>query len=308
MLKLVDGMLSDNMASSYFVDDKNAPVFAAEDSGGGLEDGDDETQEQNGGKTRILVVEDNPDLRKFLVALLSPTYTVMTAANGKEGLESAVANQPDFILSDVTMPVMDGLTMVGLIKKNPEICHIPIIILSARASIDDKVQGMEQGIDDYITKPFSARYLKQRMAEVIAHRRVEEQASVEEIMQKKDGGYRLSSVKIVDYDREIMARLMDYLEEHISEADLRVEDMAAAVNLGRTVFFTKLKSIVGMSPTDFLRSLRVKRASEMLAKSKLTVAEISIAVGFSDQRYFSRVFKKEMGVTPTEYRAAEQRC
>ena len=308
MLKLVDGMLSDNMSGSYFVDDKNAPVFAAEDSGGDFEDGDDETQEQNRDKTRILVVEDNPDLRKFLVALLSPTYTVMTAANGKEGLESAVANQPDFILSDVTMPVMDGLTMVGLIKKNPEICHIPIIILSARASIDDKVQGMEQGIDDYITKPFSARYLKQRMAEVIAHRRVEEQASVEEIMQKKDGGYRLSSVKIVDYDREMMSRLMDYLEEHISEADLRVEDMAVAVNLGRTVFFTKLKSIVGMSPTDFLRSLRVKRASEMLAKSKLTVAEISIAVGFSDQRYFSRVFKKEMGVTPTEYRAAEQRC
>lgn len=308
MLKLVDGMLSDNMSGSYFVDDKNAPVFAAEDSGGDFEDGDDETQEQNRDKTRILVVEDNPDLRKFLVALLSPTYTVMTAANGKEGLESAVANQPDFILSDVTMPVMDGLTMVGLIKKNPEICHIPIIILSARASIDDKVQGMEQGIDDYITKPFSARYLKQRMAEVIAHRRVEEQASVEEIMQKKDGGYRLSSVKIVDYDREMMSRLMDYLEEHICEADLRVEDMAVAVNLGRTVFFTKLKSIVGMSPTDFLRSLRVKRASEMLAKSKLTVAEISIAVGFSDQRYFSRVFKKEMGVTPTEYRAAEQRC
>ncbi len=305
MLKLVDGMLSDNMTGSYFVDDKNAPVFAAEDMDEGEEtDGGD--TEHDGDKTRILVVEDNPDLRKYLVSLLSADYTVMTAANGKEGLESAVANQPDFILSDVTMPVMDGLTMVSLIKKNPEICHIPIIILSARASIDDKVQGMEQGVDDYITKPFSARYLKQRMAEVIAHRRVEEQTSAEEIMQNRGGGYRLSSVKIVDYDRDMMSRLMDYLETHIGEAELRVEDMAAAVNLGRTVFFTKLKSITGMSPTDFLRSLRVKRASEMLAKSKLTVAEISIAVGFSDQRYFSRVFKKEMGVTPTEYRSAEQ--
>ena len=300
MLKLVDGMLSDNMSGSYFVDDKNAPVFANYNM-------EDDEEIHSDKETRILVVEDNVDLRRFLVSLLSSVYTVLTASNGKEGLECAVAEQPDFILSDVTMPVMDGLTMVSLIKKNPEICHIPIIILSARASVDDKAQGIEQGIDDYITKPFSARYLKQRMAEVIAHHRVEQQTSVEEIQQSASGEYRLSSVKIVDYDREMMSKLMAYLEEHIGETDLRVDDMAAAVNLGRTVFFTKLKSIVGMSPTDFLRSLRIKRASELLAKSKLTVAEISIAVGFSDQRYFSRVFKKETGQTPTEYRSAENK-
>lgn len=298
MLNLVDSMLSDNMEDSYFVDDENARVFADEAG---------KPTEADNGQTgvRILVVEDNPGLRRFLQQLLSGTYTVMTAENGKQGLETAIAQQPDFILSDVTMPVMDGLTMVGLIKKNPDICHIPIIILSARASLHDKAAGIEQGIDDYITKPFSAQYLKRRMREVIADRSTEQRRSLDEISQKqegKGGEYRLSSVKIVDYDREIMKRLMDYLEENISNADLRVDDMAAAVNLGRTVFFNKLKSIVGMSPTDFVRDLRVRRAQEMMRSSRLTIAEISIAVGFNDQRYFSRVFKKHTGMTPSEYR------
>ena len=296
MLELVDDMLSDNMEGSYFVDDENARIFA------------EETEEDNNAVTansgiRILVVEDNADLRKFLVSLLCSTYSVITAENGKLGLEKAISEQPDFILSDVTMPVMDGLTMVGMIKKNPNICHIPIIILSARASIEDKSFGIEQGIDDYITKPFSAQYLKRRMAEVIANRMSEQQKSMDEISSSgNNSDYSLTSAKIVDYDREMMSRLMEYLEKNIANSDLRVDDMAAAVNLGRTVFYNKLKSIVGMSPTDFVRSLRVKRASEMIRQSKMTISEISIAVGFNDQRYFSRVFKKEMGMTPSEYR------
>lgn len=295
MLKLVDGMLSENQEGSYFVDDDNAPVFAHEDF-------DAREEAETATDTRILIVEDNADLRRFLVSLLSHIYSVITATNGKEGLDKAISEQPDFILSDVTMPVMDGLTMVSLIKKNPAICHIPIVILSARASVDDKVQGISQGIDDYITKPFSARYLKQRMAEIIAHRHVEQQASAEEIQQSNAGEYKLSSAKIVDYDREMMMRLMAYIEQNISNSDVRVDDMASAVNLGRTVFFNKIKSIVGMSPTDFLKSLRIKRAAEMIVKSRMTIQEISAAVGFNDQRYFSRVFKKETGLTPSEYR------
>lgn len=303
MLNLVDSMLSDNMEDSYFVDDENARVFADEAG----KAADEKAAEEDTGQTgvRILIVEDNPGLRRFLQQLLSATYTVMTAENGKQGLETAIQQQPDFILSDVTMPVMDGLTMVGLIKQNPDICHIPIIILSARASLHDKAAGIEQGIDDYITKPFSAQYLKRRMREVIADRSTEQRRSLDEISQKQEAEgreFRLSSVKIVDYDREMMQRLMTYLEENISNADLRVDDMAAAVNLGRTVFFNKLKSIVGMSPTDFVRDLRVKRAQEMMRSSHLTIAEISIAVGFNDQRYFSRVFKKLTGMTPSEYR------
>ncbi len=296
MLNLVDTMLSDNMEGSYFVDDKNAPVFAEEKAA-------EDTVSLASSDIRILVVEDNKDLRRFLVSLLSPTYTVITAENGKEGLEKTVAEMPDFILSDVTMPVMDGLTMVSLIKKNPDICHIPIIILSARASVEDKAQGISQGIDDYITKPFSAQYLKQRMAEVIANRRSEQQQSYNEMSREgKDSGYRLSNAKIVDADRKTMALLMEYLEENIGNADMRVDDMAAAVNLGRTVFFNKIKGIVGMSPTDFVRDLRIKRATELIKKSQMTISEISIAVGFNDQRYFSRVFKKQTGMTPSEYR------
>ena len=140
------------------------------------------------------------------------------------------------------------------------------------------------------------------MAEIIAHRHVEQQASAEEIQQSNVGEYKLSNAKIVDYDREMMIHLMAYIEQNIGNSDMRVDDMASAVNLGRTAFFNKLKSIVGMSPTDFLKSLRIKRAAEMIVKSRMTIQEISAAVGFNDQRYFSRVFKKETGLTPSEYR------
>ena len=311
MLELVNQMLTHNNTANYFVDDDSAPVFKK-----ALEEDDKDTTHDNDTtngtdrSTRLLVVEDNEDLRTFLVGILSDRYTVLQAENGKKGLEKAAKEMPDFIITDVMMPVMDGLTMVHLIKQNKDICHIPIIVLSAKASLDDKLQGLNEGIDDYITKPFSATYLRHRVENIIAQRRMLQQNYLDQLAPAAGKGdseesrqeYRLEAVQIVDADKQMMDKLMTFLEENIGNAELKIEDLANSVNLGRTVFYEKMKSIVGMSPIDFLRHIRLQRAEELVAKSTDTFSQIAYSIGFTDPKYFGKCFKKETGMTPSEYR------
>jgi YesN/AraC family two-component response regulator len=265
-------------------------------------------------------VEDNDDLRTFLYTILSHRYNILVAENGKVGLEKATAEQPDFIITDVTMPEMDGLTMVHQIKQNPDICHIPIVVLSAKASLEDRLQGLKEGIDDYITKPFSATYLRQRIENIIAQRSMLQRTWLGQLGGSENAlsdnahyteetkaeapqrEYRLEAPEIVDTDQEMMEQLMQYLESHISDQDLKIEDMADAVNLGRTVFYGKIKSIVGMAPFDFLRHIRMQRAEDLISRSQMNISEVAYAVGFTDPKYFTKCFKKETGMTPTEYR------
>lgn len=281
----------------------------------------------------ILVVEDNDDLRSFLTDILSSQYNVLSASNGREGLETAEARQPDFILTDVTMPEMDGLTMVRNIKSNKHLSHIPIIVLSAKASEQDRVLGLREGIDDYVTKPFSATYLRQRIANIIAQRHMLQQsyleslgagnvaAVVQEPLPADEGDvtpeemakvsseatagpaeYRLDSPQVVDADKEMMATLMAFINDHLDEEGLKIEELADAVNLGRTVFYGKIKALVGMTPSDFLRRMRMQRAEELIVKTRMNFSEIAFKVGFSDPKYFTKCFKKETGMTPSEYR------
>lgn len=273
----------------------------------------------------ILIVEDNDDLRGFLRDILSPQYTVLTAANGREGLEIAESGQPDFILTDVMMPEMDGLTMVKKIKSQKQLSHIPIIVLSAKTSMADRMEGLRAGIDDYISKPFSATLLRQRIANIIAQRTMLQQSYMEMLGQQlnktetapaaaAEGGdadaqgaperreYRLESPQIIEADQVMMEKLMKFLEERIGDENLRIEEMADAVSMGRTVFYGKIKAIVGMSPSDFLRTLRMQRAEDLMVNSKLNFSQIAFSVGFSDPKYFTKCFKKETGMTPSEYR------
>ena len=254
------------------------------------------------GKERLLVVEDNDDLRDFLVTILQDEYTVLQAENGSRGLEIAKSEMPDFIITDIMMPVMDGLTMVRNIKQSSDICHIPIIVLSAKASLEDRLQGLKEGIDDYITKPFSAIYLKSRVRNIIRQRHILQQAFVEQIKPDDKKTYKLDAPQIVDVDSEMMKQLLNYLEEHIGDPSLKIEDLADAVNLGRSVFYGKIKSIVGMTPVDFVRHIRMQRAEELISKSNYPFSQIAYMVGFSDPKYFSKCFKRETGLTPSEYR------
>lgn len=345
MLSMVNSMLSYNQnPDNYLVDDVNAP-FASETDDNDALNGEikSATISPAHPDVKLLVVEDNRDLRRFLFSILSSVYSVITAENGKEGLEIANKELPDFIISDVMMPEMDGLTMVHKLKENKNTSHIPIIILSAKASLQDRLQGLRESVDDYITKPFSATYLKERIANIISRRRSFQQDMLSEFSAMADGKkvkqdmtetenkngdksesgnsskpqpreenqqesrqsavqYTLKPPEIIDEDKLMMQKLMAYLEENLDNSALRMEDLAQAVNLGRTVFYGKVKAIVGIPPNEFVRHIRLQRAEELVAKSKENFSQIAYAVGFSDPKYFSKCFKKETGLSPSEYR------
>lgn len=361
MLDLVNRMLRWSQDNGVYISDENVVTVASIDQVGNYPG--DETYEPeiqtvaNSKSVKLLIVEDNDELRNFLRGILVTNYTVEVASNGREGLEKAESWQPDFIITDVTMPEMDGLTMVSHLKANQSLSHIPIIVLSAKASVSDRMHGLKMGIDDYITKPFSASYLKQRIANIIIQRHTLQQTylgllgsqlptmtnngntvidndtennsdyqSISDHQQIENdettatvssdtndnpssqndndirGDYRLASPQIADADQEMMTRLLKFLESRIDDENLKIEELAEAVNLGRTVFYGKIKSLVGVSPSDFLRHIRMQRAAELIAKSKMNFSQIAFNVGFSDPKYFTKCFKKETGMTPSEYR------
>lgn len=254
----------------------------------------------------ILVVEDNEELKAFLKNILSENYTVITAPNGKKGLQHAVDNIPDLIISDVMMPVMDGLEMIRQIKENNNICHIPIIVLSAKASLDDRIAGLEQGVDDYITKPFSATYLKTRIASLLRQRK-----SLQEIyMAKLTEGKKIavaealtpSQPQITPYDEQFMQKVMEFIEEQMDNAELTIDEFAEHLMLSRTIFYRKLKSIIGLTPVDFIREVRIKRAAQLIDSGEYNFSQVAYMTGFNDPKYFSKCFKKIVGITPSEYK------
>lgn len=322
MLSLVDAMIKKNHKEDVYVSDSVVPLKTQVSVGRDMpDDGVVETARE-----KLLVVEDNDDLRSYLYDILSSQYNVSIAENGKSGLEKAELIQPDFIITDVTMPEMDGLTMVRNIKRNKALSHIPIIVLSAKASEQDRIMGLKEGIDDYITKPFSAIYLRQRVASIIAQRKTLQQMYLESLREK----YPLSAsenvqtqpeettekafsvpeqesqssqeIEMTDADKKMIDELLTYTYSRLEDENLRIEDLADAVGLGRTVFYGKIKSLLGVTPSDFLRNIRMQRAEKLISETSMTFSEIAFSVGFSDPKYFTKCFKKDTGLTPSEYR------
>ena len=242
---------------------------------------------------------------------------MLLAENGKRGLEMARKFVPDFILTDVTMPVMDGITMVHYIKQDSNTSHIPIIILSAKASLEDHLKGFEEGIDGYLTKPFSATYLKGRIEAAINYRKSLQQELLRNIhvgdetqtshnttvQNKTEEPQRItigeSTISIQDHT---IKKVLKFVLENISDPDMKIDDIAQAMGMSRSVLYGKIKNAVGLTPIDFVRHIRIMKAIEMLRDTDETLTSIAFAVGFSDPKYFSKVFKKEMGIIPSEYR------
>lgn len=304
MLDLVNKMLRYNTDSRHlYISDNQIPQTETPEETHPRQD--DPTQGDNpqeGNGLKLLVVEDNDDLRTFLVGILSREYDVIQAPDGQQGLEAARRQMPDFIITDVMMPVMDGLTMVRHIRQATETSHIPIIVLSAKASLDDRIEGLKLGVDDYITKPFSAEYLKLRVHNIICQRMMLQQSYVDQIRPDDKRTYQLESPQIVDADNEMMKSLLACLEKRIDDPSLKIEELAGAVHLSRSVFYGKIKAMTGMTPVDFVRHIRMQRAQELIKKSEYPFSQIAYKVGFSDPKYFSKCFKKAMGITPSEYR------
>ena len=245
----------------------------------------------------LLIVEDNEDMRAFLSKLFNNKFNIVTATDGVEGKDKAIENMPDIIISDLMMPNCDGLEMTEQLKTDERTSHIPVVLLTAKASIEDRLKAMEFGADDYITKPFSAEYLIARIDNILAQR-----DRLQESYRKNLMNLQPNKKSKPTPNETFLARLMDFMEKNMDNNELLVEDMVNAMALGRTVFFNKLKGLTGLSPVEFIREVRIKRAAQLLETTTYNVTEVTYMVGMNDSRYFSKCFKAVYGMTPTEYK------
>lgn len=248
-------------------------------------------------KDVILIIEDNIELRAFIREEIEQKYKVIVASDGIEGLKIARESDVDLIVSDVMMPNMDGLELTKQIKSDISTSHIPIILLTALADNDNILTGLNSGADDYVVKPFSSKILVARIKRILERR---------EILRKKfssEPQLTTSDICTSSPDRDFVERLENIALSNLSNAEFSMDDFASELNVGRAVFYRKLRAILGISPNDYLKKLRLKIAADLLrSKPNLTMAEIADKIGFSDSFYFSKCFKAEYGISPSEYR------
>lgn len=263
-------------------------------------------------KPTVLVVEDNSEMRSFIGSILSAKYRIIKAADGEEGWSLAQKEWPDLIVSDVMMPGMDGVELLKRVRQDENLYIVPVILLTARTAIADRIEGIQAGADDYVTKPFSANFLKAKVDALIENRRVlkarliewydAQRASGEKIEKKNSTELIPSMPVITSADEQFIHRVMQYMEEHIDDASLNLSSFTAAMNMGRTAFTGKMKALLGFSPMDFVTDMRMKRAAQLLGSREFTVSEVAYKTGFNNPKYFSTCFKKYYGYRPSEFK------
>ena len=246
-------------------------------------------------KPAILLVEDNTELLSFLQETLSPDYEVSVATNGQKGWQTATEQIPDLVISDVMMPEMDGYLLCEKLKTDQRTSHIPVILLTARSTTENKVTGLEKGADIYISKPFSLRTLELHISNLIRSRTVMQEKYSRQIMLEPQ------QVEINNLDEQFLTRLMEIIEEHIDDEDFGVTLLSQKAGMSKPVLYKKLKALTNMTANDFIKHIRLKKAEKLLASGKLTVAEVAYMVGFTRREHFSDEFKKQFGKTPTDY-------
>ena len=245
-------------------------------------------------RTTLLIAEDNTEFRQFMTDQLRDEYEVLAAANGSEALNLLKQHDVDIVISDVMMPEMDGMELCRRIKKDIQTSHIPVLMLTALTADEDRLRGLEQGADDYLTKPFNLDVLRLRLKKFLQW----SQRAHQDFQQKMD--VAPSEITITSLDEQLIQKAIKAVEENMIN-DYTVEDLAAAVGLTRGHLYKKLMAITGKGPADFIRTIRLKRARQLLDESGMQVSEIAYAVGYSSPKIFSRNFKTEFGMTPTEY-------
>ncbi|GHV05495.1 hybrid sensor histidine kinase/response regulator [Bacteroidia bacterium] len=244
---------------------------------------------------KLLIVEDNKDLRKLLGSRLRKLYAILEAKDGVEGLEIALREIPDMILSDVMMPRMDGIEMSKKIKGDIRTSHIPIILLSAKTGEESKLEGLMAGADDYITKPFNQEILQIKISNLIETLKHNQAIFDEQIRIEP------SKITVNSLDEQLIKKAIEYSEAHLSDPDFSVEELSRELGMSRVHLYKKLLSISGKTPIEFIRVIRLKRAAQLLEESQLSVSEIAFEVGFNNPKYFRKYFKDEFGVLPSHY-------
>lgn len=246
-------------------------------------------------RLKLLVVDDHTEFRNFLFNELSEKHAVVTASDGKEGLQKAREEQPDLIVTDVMMPVMSGTELCRALKSDVGISHIPVILLTAKTSDEAQIEGFEAGADAYLPKPFNMEILLLRIENLL-----EQQAQRKELF-KKSIVIAPSSVATSTVDEELIRRALGHIEANLDNGNYSVEQLSKDMNMDRTGLYRKLTAITGQTPTEFMRSVRLKKAAQLL-QTGLSVAEVSEQVGFGSSSYFTKCFQEEFGVKPSQYK------
>lgn len=248
-------------------------------------------------QSTILLVEDNEELLQILADILKPIYHILSAGNGKDGLAIARKEKPDLIISDIMMPEMSGTEMCVAIKNDFEICHTPVILLTALSSIEHNIYGLQHGADDYISKPFNEKALITRCNNLIRNRLI--------IKNKfsKNPDFDIQTISNNPIDQKFLDTINQIIESNFDNPDFNVSTLADGLNISRSSLYIKFETLTGMTPNDYIQQRKLKKASELLKNNpEFNISEISDMLGFGSPRYFSRCFKNQYGTSPAEYR------
>ncbi len=256
-----------------------------------------ETSQVNGSLQRILIVEDNDDLRNYLIDMFKTSYNVQSCPNGKEALVIIREFNPNLVISDIMMPEMGGDELCSAIKGDLEISHIPVILLTALGDEKNMLEGLEIGADAYITKPFSVGILKATVKNILANRTLLRQ--VYNSIEDREQTLPVNCTNTLDW--KFIASVKECIENNMGNSDFNVDILSSQHHMSRTSFFNKLKALTGYAPADYIRMIRLQHAAQLLKQGEHTVTEIADMVGFSDAKYFREVFKKYYNVSPSKF-------
>lgn len=265
------------------------------------DNGDGHLAEHNDGTKTLLLVEDNDDFRFYLKDNLKQFYSITEARNGDEGWRQTLAVQPDLVVSDVMMPGINGMELCRKIKNDERVSHIPVILLTARSAEEQKLEGIQMGADDYITKPFNFEILESRIRNLIELREKSQKVF------RKTLDVKASELNITPLDQKFIENAIRCVEQNVSSPDFSVEHLGRELGISRAYLYKKIVALTGKSPLEFMRTIRLQHAAQLLEKSQLTVAEVAYQVGFNNPKYFTKYFKEEFNMLPSNYAASKKK-
>jgi signal transduction histidine kinase/AraC-like DNA-binding protein len=254
--------------------------------------------EEIDGKAKILVVEDSEDVRAHLLDNLEDQFSMLEAVDGEEGLLLAIDTIPDLIITDLMMPGMDGVELCKKLKTDERTSHIPVIMLTARATVESRIEGLETGADAYMTKPFNMQELQTRLKSLIEQRKLLRERF------SKETDLSPSDITVTSVDEKFLNKAIHIIEDNLGDCDFDVTAMTGEIGMSRMQLFRKLKALTNQTPSEFIRTIRLKRAAQLLKKKFGNVAEITYEVGFNNLSYFAKCFRELYGVSPSEYAKA----
>jgi len=245
----------------------------------------------------MAIAEDNEEIRAYIKDILYHEYQILDFPNGRKALEASQSQIPDVVISDIMMPEMDGYDLCEALKTDEKTSHIPVILLTAKASPESEHQGFELGAHYYLTKPFDPSLLQLRLRNILEDLKKYKK----QLLENKSLNLEPKPVSVSTADETFMKKVMACIEKHISDSEFQVGDLSDQLGMSKMQLYRKMKGLIGCSANEFIRTIRLKKAAQLIKQGELNISEITYEVGFNDLQYFRTCFKKQFGVNPSEY-------